>query len=143
MSTTPNFPPESLERDSGVPSVVEHVHLPLQSGDDEVLRRMRRPYNRREYMALVDRIRKTIPGVTADDGHYRGLSQRFNQFEHTLELVREVRFDNAFMFAYSARQGTAAAKLPDGWAKTPPLQPFASTDRYTEHHHRREQLCPA
>jgi tRNA-2-methylthio-N6-dimethylallyladenosine synthase len=109
-----DFSVKVLEAVRDVPSVVEHIHLPLQSGDDEVLRRMRRPYNRSEYFDLLTRIREMIPDISVTTDVIVGFpTETEEQFENTLELVRRARFDNAYMFAYSARQGTAAAKLPD------------------------------
>lgn len=109
-----DFSQKVLDAIASVPQVVEHIHLPLQSGDNEVLRRMRRPYSREQYLDLVDRIRATIPGVALTTDVIVGFpTETEAEFENTLDLVRRVRFDNAFMFAYSARKGTAAARLPD------------------------------
>ncbi|MCR4398741.1 MAG: tRNA (N6-isopentenyl adenosine(37)-C2)-methylthiotransferase MiaB [Firmicutes bacterium] len=94
--------------------VCEHFHLPVQAGSDRVLRLMRRGYTRAQYMDLVARIREIVPGasVTTDIMvGFPGESER--DFEDTLDLVRVVRFDMAYTFAYSPRKGTAAEGMPD------------------------------
>ncbi|MHB2020432.1 MAG: tRNA (N6-isopentenyl adenosine(37)-C2)-methylthiotransferase MiaB [Candidatus Xenobia bacterium] len=109
-----NFSQKVLDAIAAIPSVVEHIHLPLQAGDDSVLHRMRRPYSRASYIELVERIRQTIPNVGLTTDVIVGFpGETEEQFENTLELIRQVRFDNAFMFAYSPRQGTAAARMTD------------------------------
>jgi tRNA-2-methylthio-N6-dimethylallyladenosine synthase len=93
--------------------VMEHVHLPLQSGDDEVLRAMRRVYRRESFLGIVEALREAVPciGLTTDViVGFPGETEA--QFEATLDLMRRVRFDGAFMFAYSPRPGTQAAELP-------------------------------
>jgi tRNA-2-methylthio-N6-dimethylallyladenosine synthase len=94
--------------------VCRHLHLPVQSGSDAVLRAMNRQYTRARYLELVDRLREKIPdiGLTTDViVGFPGESEA--DFEDTLSLVRRVRYDSAFMFQYSVRRGTAAEKLPD------------------------------
>jgi tRNA-2-methylthio-N6-dimethylallyladenosine synthase len=96
------------------PSVCEHVHLPLQSGSTRILKAMRRTYSRERYLALVGRLRAAIPDLALGTDvivGFPGESER--DFEQTLELVEEVRFDSAFTFIYSPRAGTEAAALPD------------------------------
>ena len=96
------------------PKLMPHVHLPLQSGADRVLERMGRQYTFAHYLKLVDSLRKELrylslttdlivgfPGETVDD------------YQKTLDAVRQVQFDAAFMFRYSVRPGTEAAMLPD------------------------------
>ncbi|MBI5707014.1 MAG: MiaB/RimO family radical SAM methylthiotransferase [Armatimonadetes bacterium] len=95
------------------PKVMEHVHLPLQSGDDEVLQAMKRVYSVEGFLEIVASLREAVPtiGITTDIiVGFPGETEE--QFERTLEIVREVRFDGAFMFAYSPRPGTPASKMP-------------------------------
>ena len=98
-----------------LPKVCEHINLPVQAGDDEVLRRMRRPYTRDEYRELVGRIRDTIPGVSLSTDVIVGFpGETEAQYQRTLELVAELRFDKVHSAAYSTRPGTVADRtMPD------------------------------
>ena len=96
------------------PAVCEHIHLPLQSGDDEVLKRMRRQYTKSEFLDLVRRMREAIPGLAITTDIIVGYpGETEEQFEETLDVVRKVRFASAFMFAYSPRPGTPGALFKD------------------------------
>ncbi|MBM3307017.1 MAG: tRNA (N6-isopentenyl adenosine(37)-C2)-methylthiotransferase MiaB [Candidatus Eisenbacteria bacterium] len=95
-------------------TVCRHVHLPAQSGSDETLSAMNRRYTRADYLRLVRRIRERVPGVAITTDVIVGFpGETPDRFEATLSLMREVRFDSAFMFRYSPRPGTAAAALDD------------------------------
>jgi tRNA-2-methylthio-N6-dimethylallyladenosine synthase len=95
-------------------AVCEHVHLPLQSGSSRVLRAMRRTYGRDRYVALVEKLRTAIPDLALGTDIIVGFpGETEDDFRQTLEVVEEVRFDSAFTFVYSPRQGTEAASLPD------------------------------
>ena len=92
-----------------LPKVCEHINLPVQAGDDEVLQRMRRPYTRDEYRELVGRIRDTIPGVSLSTDIIVGFpGETEDQFQQTMDLVSELRFDKVHCAAYSTRPGTIA-----------------------------------
>lgn len=116
--TTSN--PEDMTEDilhavAAEPNLCNHIHFPAQSGSDKVLRLMNRKYTREDYLRKVDAIRRIIPdcGLTTDlfVGYH---DETEADQELTLSLMREVRFDSAFMFKYSERPGTYAAKhLPD------------------------------
>ena len=95
--------------------VCEHINLPVQAGDDEVLTNMRRRYTRREYRDLVDRIRSTIPGVSISTDVIVGFpGETREQYERTIELIEDVGFDKVHGAAYSTRPGTLASrKLSD------------------------------
>jgi tRNA-2-methylthio-N6-dimethylallyladenosine synthase len=96
------------------PSVCEHVHLPLQSGSSRLLKAMRRTYTRERYLALVEKMRAAIPDLAFGTDIIVGFpGETERDFEETLEVVREVRYDSAFTFIYSPRQGTEAAAMPD------------------------------
>ena len=96
------------------PSVCEHIHLPAQSGSSRVLRAMRRTYDRDRYLRLVDTLRTAIPDLALGTDLIVGFpGETEDDFEATLSLVDEVRFDSAFTFIYSPRQGTEAASMPD------------------------------
>jgi len=91
--------------------VCEHVNLPFQAGDDEVLSNMRRGYTAHEYMRLTEKIRDRIPRVSLSTDVIVGFSgETDEQFERTLDLIRDVRFDKVHAAAYSTREGTIAAR---------------------------------
>jgi len=95
-------------------AVCEHVHLPVQSGSDVVLRAMNRSYTRDDYLRLVDRLRTKMPDVALTTDVIVGFpGESHEDYVATLALMEEVRFDSAFMFRYSVRTGTNAAKLVD------------------------------
>jgi tRNA-2-methylthio-N6-dimethylallyladenosine synthase len=96
------------------PSVCEHLHLPVQSGDDAVLRRMGRQYTIEHYRERLDRIRAAVPGITVSTDVIVGFcGETEAQFERTLQLLEDVRYDQVFAAAYSPRPGTPATKLVD------------------------------
>ena len=95
-------------------SVCEQLHLPLQSGSDRVLARMHRGYNRSRYMDRLALARATIPDLAVSTDVIVGFpGETESDFEATLEVVEEARFDSAFMFIFSPRPGTAAAEMDE------------------------------
>lgn len=91
-----------------------NIHLPVQSGSDEVLRRMNRHYNRERYMEIVKKLRATCPDLSISTDIIVGFpGETEEDFQDTLSLVREVEYDSAFTFIYSPRVGTPAAKYDD------------------------------
>jgi tRNA-2-methylthio-N6-dimethylallyladenosine synthase len=97
-----------------LPSVCEHIHLPLQSGSSRVLKAMRRTYDRGRYMDRVAMIRELVPDCSISTDIIVGFpGETDEEFQETLEVVEEVRYDSAFTFVFSPRRGTAAADLPD------------------------------
>ena len=95
--------------------LMPHLHLPVQAGDDEILRRMNRHYNREHYLDLVRRLRAARPDIGLTTDIIVGFpGETEAQFEQTLSLVDEVRYDSAYTFIYSPRVGTKAAAMPDG-----------------------------
>jgi len=108
------FTPELIDVVTGSPGVVPHLHLPLQSGSDRVLRLMRRPYNVRMYRALVERLARAMPGLGLGTDLIVGHpGERDEDFDATLDLVRELPFSYLHVFAYSDRTSTEATRLPD------------------------------
>jgi len=100
-----------LEVMSSVPEVCEYLHLPVQSGSDRVLERMNRGYGRDYYMELATRSRAAVPGLTLTTDVIVGFpGETEDDFADTVDLVRRVGFDAAYIFIYSARQGTPAAE---------------------------------
>ncbi|HZD02975.1 MAG TPA: tRNA (N6-isopentenyl adenosine(37)-C2)-methylthiotransferase MiaB, partial [Actinomycetes bacterium] len=115
--TSPNpkdFRDDVVEAMASCRPLCEHVHFPLQSGSDRVLRLMRRGYRRRRYLEILGRLRAAIPGVAFSTDIIVGFPGETEQdFAQTLEVVAEARFDSAFTFQYSPRPGTEAAGMPD------------------------------
>jgi len=97
-----------------LPSLCEHIHLPLQSGSSRVLKAMKRTYNRERYMDRVAMIRDVVPDCAISTDIIVGFPGETDaEFGETMEVVNEVRYDSAFTFIYSPRRGTAAAELTD------------------------------
>ncbi len=96
------------------PNVMPQLHMPLQSGSDDVLRRMRRSYRSDRYLGILDRVRQAMPHAAISTDIIVGFPGETEQdFEQTMEVVRRARFTNAFTFLYSIRPGTPAATMPD------------------------------
>lgn len=109
-----DFPRKLVDTIAGLEKVCEHFHLPVQAGSDEVLRRMNRRYTRAEYLDLVGHIYGRIPGASVTTDIIVGFpGETAADFGDTLDVVRQARFDNAFMFVYSPRRGTPAARWED------------------------------
>jgi tRNA-2-methylthio-N6-dimethylallyladenosine synthase len=99
---------------ASTPAVCEHVHLPVQSGSDVVLRRMLRRYTRSRYLEVVAALRSAVPGITFSTDIIVGFpGETEAQFEETLTLVTDADFDDAYTFKYSVREGTPAVRLRD------------------------------
>jgi len=97
-----------------LPKLCPHLHLPVQSGSDAVLASMRRGYDRREYLDTVRLLHGTVPELALSSDVIVGYpGETEDDFQATLDLVEEVRFDGLFIFAYSPRPGTTAARLAD------------------------------
>jgi tRNA-2-methylthio-N6-dimethylallyladenosine synthase len=109
-----DFTPDVIEAMTETPSVCEHIHFPMQSGSDRVLRAMRRSYRRDRYLGWLDRIRTAIPDVGVSTDVIVGFpGEQEQDFLDTLDVVRRARFDSAYTFQYSPRPGTRAASFPD------------------------------
>ena len=104
--------PETIDAMAQIPEVCEHLHLPLQSGSDNVLSAMHRGYTADRYIEKVDAARRQIPDLALSTDIIVGFPGETDaDFERTLEVAAEVRFDNAYTFVYSPRPGTEAAEL--------------------------------
>jgi tRNA-2-methylthio-N6-dimethylallyladenosine synthase len=110
LTSHPSFMSQRIiEAVAHLPKVCEHINLPVQAGDDEVLRRMRRPYTEGEYRELVQRIRDTIPEVSLSTDIIVGFpGESREQYERSLQLVADLRFAKVHAAAYSPRPGTTA-----------------------------------
>lgn len=95
-------------------NLVEHIHLPVQSGNSDILKIMGRKYSREEYLTLFNKIKDAIPNASFTTDIIVGFpNETEEQFEDTLSLVEECQFDGAYTFIYSPREGTPAAKMED------------------------------
>ncbi|HEY5601255.1 MAG TPA: MiaB/RimO family radical SAM methylthiotransferase [Patescibacteria group bacterium] len=112
LSSNPwDFSDRLIEVIAKNPKISREIHLPVQAGDDEILRRMNRWYSRDQYLKLTCKLKKKIPGVKISTDIIVGFPGETNkQFENTLNLAREVGFSKAFVAKYSPRPGTAAWK---------------------------------
>ncbi|MGQ9554949.1 MAG: tRNA (N6-isopentenyl adenosine(37)-C2)-methylthiotransferase MiaB [Anaerolineae bacterium] len=105
---------ELIETVAALPKICEHIELPLQSGNNDVLQRMNRHYTRGHYLELVRRIRAAIPAVALATDVIVGFpGETEEQFLDTYRLLEEVEFDTVHVACYSPRAGTTAARLPD------------------------------
>ena len=94
------------------PKVCRHIHLPVQSGSTEILKKMNRHYTKEQYLALVERIRKAIPDVSLTTDIMIGFpGETEEDFQETLDVVRKAEYDQAYTFIYSRRTGTPAAEM--------------------------------
>ena len=97
-----------------LPKITRHLHLPVQSGDKEILRKMNRKYTPIQYIELVNKIRKEIPDIKISTDIIVGFpGETKKQFRHTVDLCRKIGFCQAFINKYSPRPGTAAYKMED------------------------------
>ena len=109
-----DFTDDVIEAIRDCDKVCKLVHLPLQSGSTEVLKRMNRKYTKEQYLNLVDKIREKIPNVRFTTDIIVGFpGETTEEFEDTLDVVRKVKFEQVFMFIYSRRVGTPADKMED------------------------------
>ena len=96
------------------PSVMPHLHLPVQSGDNHILKKMNRKYTCEEYLAKIATLKKEVSGISITTDIIVGFpNETEEEFANTLKLVDEVKFEGAFTFIYSKREGTPAAKMED------------------------------
>jgi tRNA-2-methylthio-N6-dimethylallyladenosine synthase len=125
-----DFTDDVIEAMAQTPNVMPHLHMPLQSGSDTVLKAMRRAYRRDRYLAILDRVRAAIPDAAITTDIIVGFPGETEQdFEQTLDLVRQARFAGAFTFLYSPRHGTPAATMD---AQVPPAVVQERYDRLVE-----------
>ena len=108
------FSDSLIDTYSKVPELVNHLHLPVQSGSDKVLMAMKRGHTALEYKSKIRRLRKLRPDISISSDFIIGFPTETNiDFEDTINLIDDVGFDTSFSFIYSARPGTPAADLPD------------------------------
>ena len=109
-----DFTPDVIEAMAESEKVCEHIHFPLQSGSDRVLKAMQRSYRRERYLGWLERIRRAIPAIGVSTDIIVGFpGETEEDFADTLDVVERARFDSAYTFQYSPRPGTRAASMPD------------------------------
>jgi tRNA-2-methylthio-N6-dimethylallyladenosine synthase len=103
-----------VEAYAQIPQLVDHLHLPVQSGSDRVLTAMKRGHTALEYKSIIRRLRKVRPNISISSDFIIGFpGETEADFTATMKLIEEIGFDSSFSFVYSARPGTPAAELPD------------------------------
>lgn len=105
---------ELLDTMAQCDKICKHLHLPFQSGNNEILKRMNRKYTREQYLELIDYARSVMPELSLTSDVIVGFpGETYEQYCDTVELIKQVRFTSLFTFIYSAREGTPAAKMDD------------------------------
>ena len=117
------------------PNIMKFIHLPVQSGNDRVLRAMGRRYTRETYLALVKEMREKIPGLALSTDIIVGFpNETDEEFNDTLTIVDEIKYEAAFTFIYSPRKGTPAAKIEDNVSHETKSKRFMELVKHLEKH---------
>ncbi len=117
------------------PNIMKFIHLPVQSGSNEILRRMGRRYDREKYLNLVKEMREKIPNLSLSTDIIVGFpNETEEQFNDTLSLVDAVQYEAAFTFIYSPRKGTPAAKMEDNVSREDKVRRFQELVKHLEKH---------
>ncbi len=128
-----NFTNKMIQAIKHNPNVMPYIHLPIQSGDDEILRKMARRYTSEEYKSLYDKMKKEIPNVNITTDIIVGFpNENEVQFQHTIDIFNYCQFDGAFTFIYSPRPGTPAAKIVDNVSPETKHQRFNELLKYVD-----------
>jgi len=124
--TSPNpkdFTDEIIDAIARCQKVTEYINIPVQSGDNEILRKMNRPYTVEKYQDLIKKIGQKIPGVSLSTDIIVGFpGETRKQFQNTVELFKEIKFDMAYIAQYSKRPGTKASQMEDNIPKKEKLR---------------------
>ncbi len=137
-----DFTDRVIDAMATTPAVCEHVHLPVQSGSNAVLKRMLRRYSREQYLEVVNRLRAAIPSITLSTDIIVGFpGETEAQFQETLSLVNAVTFDDAYTFRYSPREGTPAVRLNDQVPDQVAAERLARLIAVTRQHTRRKNIA--
>lgn len=125
-------------------NVCRHLHLPLQSGSDNILSAMKRGYTVTEYLSLVEKARRIVDGISITTDMIFGFpGETEKDFQKTLSVMKTVRFDYAFMYRYSMRKGTSASRMPDsvpGEIKIERLKEAIALQKEISHERNKEQI---
>jgi tRNA-2-methylthio-N6-dimethylallyladenosine synthase len=117
------------------PNIMKFIHLPVQSGNDRVLKAMGRRYTRETYLALVKEMREKIPGLALSTDIIVGFpNETDEEFNDTLTIVDEIKYEAAFTFIYSPRKGTPAAKIADNVSYETKSKRFMELVKHLEKH---------
>lgn len=109
-----DLPGKLIDKIATLPKICKHIHLPLQAGSDKILEKMNRNYTAGDYLKLVERMKERIGDVSLSTDVIAGFpTETKEDFKKTLDIMKKVKFDSAFMFRYSIRVGTKAASLID------------------------------
>ncbi len=109
-----DIPDELLACFKNLPKLYKHLHLPLQSGSDRILKLMNRRYTLGRYLEIIEKARAVVPDMSITSDIITGFpSESEDDFQKTLETIKNIRFDDLFVFKYSERPGTAASKMKD------------------------------
>lgn len=105
---------ELIEAMKECKSVCEQIHLPFQAGSNKILKSMNRKYTKEHYLSLIDKIRKEIPNICISTDIIVGFpGETYEDFKETLDVIQKAKYDSAFTFIYSVREGTPASKMVD------------------------------
>jgi len=108
------FDDNLIEAFAALPELVDHLHLPVQSGSDRILKAMKRGYGRDDYMERIEKLRRVRPGLSLSSDFIVGFpGETEEDFAQTMDLIERIGFDHSFSFIYSPRPGTPAAELRD------------------------------
>ena len=130
-----DFSSKMIEIIAKYPNIMKFIHLPVQSGNDEILRKMGRRYTREQYLNLVKEMREKIPGLSLSTDIIVGFpNETEEQFLDTCSLVDIVKYEAAFTFIYSPRRGTPAAKMVDNVTKEEKGRRFQKLVKHLEKH---------
>ncbi len=114
-----DFSPELIQAYADVPQLVDHLHLPVQSGSDRILKAMKRGHTRADYVEKIAALREVRPNISLSSDFIIGFPGEDDQdFADTMQLIEDIHFDVSFSFIYSARPGTPAAALADTTPQT-------------------------
>ena len=128
-----DFSSKMIEIIAKYPNIMKFIHLPVQSGNDEILRKMGRRYTREQYLNLVKEMREKIPGLSLSTDIIVGFpNETEEQFQDTCSLVDIVKYEAAFTFIYSPRKGTPAAKMVDNVDKQTKVRRFQELVKHLE-----------
>ena len=130
-----DFSSKMIEVIAKYPNIMKFIHLPVQSGNNRVLKAMGRRYTREQYLALVKEMREKIPGLSLSTDIIVGFpNETDEEFQDTLSLVDEVKYEAAFTFIYSPRKGTPAARIDDNVSRETKTARFLELVKHLEKH---------
>jgi len=113
-----DFSDELIEAMARCGKATPYLNLPVQSGDNNVLKRMNRPYTIEQYKKMIEKVRERIPGITISTDIIVGFpGETEKEFQNSVKLFKEIKYDMAYISEYSSRSGTAAAKMEDNVSK--------------------------